>query len=84
MRQKKYRRDPWVERLWLDAERAARGRSGPAIVRALAEASDRVWSAGLDHAFAELKKGPLEKRALDFDASWLTVFVLELRSIKKR
>lgn len=74
-----YLRHEWVEKLWAEAERASKGKTGPQVVRALANASDRVWMAGLDHAFAETRGRTLHDRAVGFDATWLSFFVAELR-----
>lgn len=72
-----YPRNAWVEKLWKEAEELASLLDGKEVVRALAEASDKVWEAGLDHALMRTR-APLEEAGVGHDISWLTVFVLEL------
>lgn len=77
---KPYRPNALTNKLWSEAERAARAKSGPQVIRALATASDRVWIAGLDHAFEATRgRATLDARAPLFDAIWLAFFVEELR-----
>jgi hypothetical protein len=74
----------WSNQLWSEAERAAEGLDGAAVVRALACASTAVWQGGLDHAFAALRAELAEpemtlETAAAFDVTWLSVFIINLR-----
>lgn len=71
----------WLESLWTMAEREAATLKGKQILKALRDASEEVWAAGLDHEFVKTMLPDLadfEDRALAFDITWMGVFVEKL------
>ena len=63
-------------RLWFIFSQNAKGKTGPQVVAALKRASEKVYDAGIDEAYAGL---PLsENLALAFDLTWLTAVNMEL------
>lgn len=68
-------------RLWHQFRDLAKQRTGQQVVDALKAASEKVYAAGIDKAYAGL---PLDETlALGFDMTWLTAAMIELRMMRK-
>lgn len=63
-------------RMWGIFRRNAVGKTGPQIVAALKAASDKVWAAEIDAAYANMSVD--ETLAIAFDLTWLTAVNIEL------
>jgi len=69
----------WHSTLWSMIGAEVQTLSGFQVVEALRSASEEVYAAGLDHRFAKLTGfDQFEDRALAFDITWLSVFMLKL------
>jgi short subunit fatty acids transporter len=71
------------KRLYANFRRNAEGLDGALVVDALYQASEDVWHAGIDDAYASLKNSTDETLADAFDISWLTVVSIRLAKLAK-
>lgn len=63
-------------RMWETFRHNAKKKSGQDVVEALQRASEKVYAAGIDTAYAGLKLD--DTLALGFDLTWLTAVNIEL------
>lgn len=81
----KMRRDavsPFRDKLWDLFENQASGIDGSAVVLALKQAGEEIWSVGIDNTYSSMKHQDDEALGNAFDITWLTVVCIKLKEIR--
>ena len=70
------------DHLWKAMRGNAKGKTAEQFIDALYEASEEIWAAGIDKAYADMKNASLIDLADAFDITWLTATSIKL--LKKK